>query len=101
MRGFYTGFFLSTEDQFEDYSCPVAEINHMVWIYTDMLLPTVKKLLANINEGEPSPNFDLVLNTASYIVNKFSILDDVIDFVFGTNPLIDLVFNSAIFLTKI
>ena len=39
MRGAQTGFFLTSEEQFEDYSCPVPEMNPTIKTYIDMAMP--------------------------------------------------------------
>ena len=48
MRGAQTGFFLTSEDQFEDYSCPAAEIEPKFQSMLDMALP-MKMMMQNMN----------------------------------------------------
>ena len=39
IRGAQTGMFLSSDDQFEDYSCPPATISKQIQQYMDMAKP--------------------------------------------------------------
>ena len=63
MRGAQTGFFLTSEDQFEDYSCPVATIAPKYQSMLDMALP-MKMMMQNMNQGKPSPALDTAFEVA-------------------------------------
>ena len=62
MRGAQTGFFLSGEDQFEDYSCPRAEIAPQVQTYIDMAKP-MQMMMRNMNQGEETPMLDFAFDS--------------------------------------
>ena len=54
MRGAQTGAFLTSEDQFEDYSCPPAKPNKQIQMYLDMGEPMIL-MMKNMNKGESNP----------------------------------------------
>ena len=78
MRGCQTGFFLTSEEQFEDYSCPVAEISPMVKTYIDMAMP-MKMMFHNMNQGEPSPMIDLAFDSALSLAKISAVFNDNYD----------------------
>ena len=53
--------FLSSDDQFEDYSCPPAVIAKQIQQYMDMAKP-MQMMLKNMNQGQDNPMFDLALD---------------------------------------
>ena len=54
MRGAQTGAFLTSEDQFEDYSCPPARPSKQIQQYLDMAAP-MAMMMKNMNKGESNP----------------------------------------------
>ena len=78
MRGAQTGFFLTSEEQFEDYSCPVAEINPMAKTYIDMAMP-MKMMFTNMNKGEPSPMIDLAFDSVLTFAKIAAVFDENYD----------------------
>ena len=50
MRGAQTGMFLTSEDQFEDYSCPAAKVAPKMQAYIDMAQP-MKMMMQNMHNS--------------------------------------------------
>ena len=63
LRGAQTGFFLTSEEQFEDYSCPASVIAPQYQSMIDMALP-MKMMMQNMNQGKPNPTLDTAFEVA-------------------------------------
>ena len=55
MRGAQTGMFLTSEDQFEDYSCPSAKVSPKIQAYIDMAQP-MKMMMENMQKSQDAGN---------------------------------------------
>ena len=68
MQGAQTGFFLTSEEQFNDYQCDAVSPSKQVQTYIDMAKP-MQMMLQNMNKGKDSemPYFELALDAASAI----------------------------------
>merc|ERR1712156_1394428 len=72
MRGAQTGMFITSEDQFEDYSCPAAEVSPQMQTYIDMAKP-MQMMIQNMNQNQPMPGLEIALEfamTAGKVVFK-------------------------------
>ena len=69
MQGAQTGFFLTSEEQFEDYQCETARPSQKMQTYLDMAKP-MQMMLQNMNKGKDGgdmPGFDLALEAVQAI----------------------------------
>eukprot|EP00354_Favella_ehrenbergii_P004477 CAMPEP_0170451498 /NCGR_PEP_ID=MMETSP0123-20130129/718_1 /TAXON_ID=182087 /ORGANISM="Favella ehrenbergii, Strain Fehren 1" /LENGTH=121 /DNA_ID=CAMNT_0010713207 /DNA_START=144 /DNA_END=509 /DNA_ORIENTATION=- len=55
--------FLTSEEAFEDYSCPSASVSPQMQTYIDMAKP-MQMMVTNMNKGEPMPALDAALEFA-------------------------------------
>ena len=78
LRGAQTGMFLTSEDQFEDYSCPAVGVKPSIQTYIDMALPA-KLMMQNMNQGKPSPVMDLAFDAAVAFGKIYSVFDEDYD----------------------
>ena len=78
MRGAQTGMFLTSDDQFEDYSCPLAQVKPSIQAYLDMMMP-MSMMMKNMNGGEPTPWVDMAIEAAQTIGRLSSIFDENYD----------------------
>ena len=78
MRGAQTGMFLTSDDQFEDYSCPLAEIKPSFQTYINMLQP-MAMMLKNMKNGESTPWLDTVIETTPSLGKIYSVYDENYD----------------------
>ena len=78
LRGAQTGMFLTSEDQFEDYSCEAVTIDPKIQTYIDMAAP-MKMMMMNMNKGEPNPMIDMALDAAQAFGKISSIFDEDYD----------------------
>ena len=74
LRGAQTGMFMTSEDQFEDYSCGAVQVDPKIQTYLEMAMP-MKMMMANMNKGEPNPMLDTVLEAAQAFGKIYSIFD--------------------------
>ena len=78
MRGAQTGFFLSGEDQFEDYSCPAADISPAVQTYIDMARP-MQMMMKNMNQGQETPMLDFAFDSIQSFARINALFDEEYD----------------------
>ena len=78
LRGAQTGMFLTSEDQFEDYSCEPVTVDPKIQTYIDMAAP-MKMMMANMNKGEPNPMLDMALDAVQAFGKISSIFDEDYD----------------------
>ena len=78
LRGAQTGMFLTSEDQFEDYSCSAVEVDPKIKTYLDMVGP-MKMMMGNMNKGEPMPMFDTALDAIQAFGKISSLFDEEYD----------------------
>ena len=78
LRGAQTGMFLTSEDQFEDYSCEPVKVDPKIQTYIDMAAP-MKMMMMNMNKGEPNPLLDMALEAAQAFGKISSIFDEEYD----------------------
>ena len=82
LRGAQTGMFLTSEQQFEDYSCPPANISPQIQTYIDMAKP-MQMMMQNMNKNNPqasnNPILDLALNSASSVGKISGVFDENYD----------------------
>ena len=78
IRGAQTGMFLTSEDQFEDYSCPAPGMSPQIQSYLDMAQPMLM-MVKNMNHGEPMPALDLALEFAQVAGKAYSIFSNDYD----------------------
>ena len=74
MRGAQTGMFITSEEQFEDYSCPAAEVSPQMQTYIDMAKP-MQLMIQNMNQNQPMPGLEIALEfamTAGKVMSVFS-----------------------------
>merc|ERR1712156_849704 len=74
MRGAQTGMFITSEDQFEDYSCPAALVSPQMQTYIDMAKP-MQMMIQNMNQNQPMPGLEIALEfamTAGKVMSVFS-----------------------------
>ena len=63
IQGCQTGIFLGSEEQFEDYSCPIPQIAPQAQMYLDMLMPftnMVKGMNAQPGQQVEHPMLDSI-----------------------------------------
>ena len=78
MRGAQTGMFLNSEEQFEDYSCPMAKVAPQYQTYLDMALP-MKAMMASMNQGKPNPQFEMAFEFAQSAAKMMSVFSEDYD----------------------
>ena len=88
MRGAQTGMFLTSEDQFEDYSCPPAKVAQKIQAYIDMAQP-MKMMMQNMHNSQnggpnakPSPMVtyaDIAMEAAMSMGKISSLFDEMYD----------------------
>ena len=78
MRGAQTGFFLNSDEQFEEYSCPAPGLNPSVQSFINMAMP-MKVMFDNMNQGTPSPMIDLLFNSVTSLARISSLFDEEYD----------------------
>ena len=78
MRGAQTGFFLTSEEQFEDYSCPTPEINGQMKTYIDMAMP-MKMMFQNMNPEADHPMMDMLFDGALSFARISSVFSEEYD----------------------
>ena len=74
MRGAQTGFFLTSEEQFEDYMCPVPTMNNQIKSYIDMAMP-MKMMFDNMNPNVEHPFVDMVFDGAMSLARISAVFD--------------------------
>ena len=78
LRGAQTGIFLTSDEQFEDYSCEAATVDPKIQTYIDMAAP-MKMMMANMNKGQPNPMLDNALDAVQAFGKISFIFDESYD----------------------
>ena len=81
MQGAQTGFFLTSEEQFDDYQCDVVRPSPQIQTYIDMAKP-MQMMLQNMNKGSGKtemPYFDLALDAAQALGKMQTLFSDEYD----------------------
>ena len=78
IRGAQTGFFLTSEEQFQDYSCEAVQVDPKIQTYIDMAGP-MKMMMGNMNKGEPMPLLDNALEAVQAFGKINSLFDQDYD----------------------
>ena len=82
MQGAQTGFFLTSEEQFNDYACDAVRPSPQIQTYIDMAKP-MQMMLQNMNKnkdgGSDMPYFELALDAATAIGKMQALFADDYD----------------------
>ena len=78
MRGAQTGMFMTSEEQFEDYSCPAAMVSPQMQTYIDMAKP-MQMMVQNMNKGEPMPGLEIALEFAVTVGKVMGVFSEEYD----------------------
>ena len=76
--GCQTGIFITSDDQFDDYSCPEPVVSPQVLSYINMIEPA-KMMFENMNQGQKSPAFDWISGSSKQIAKVISVFGEYYD----------------------